>query len=696
MEIIEFMDSDKLSKIIEILSIDYVLADVSSNDDIETLLKSIDEIIVQAHKLSYSKLKIEAEKGLTALTDFFQKKTDEQIKKFESVEQIIKQIQIIFRDYQFVSNSTNSLETKVLEQPVHNNNKNKNKKGLIHPAVLPEYLDNELYGQFLSIQKDILEKMEAIVLEIEQTSNTKMLQDLKRYFHTLKGEAGSFNLEDVEIICHKIEDIIEGENFLSYTDIVFASIDWLRDIFNYYSGLADFTVPVTPLLEEIKKIDNCKNILSVNEQKNISKTIDEQQLIVSDDKIVLDDKKGSLKKETKISSDRIRETINVDSERLDRIVDMIGELLIAESLVVESKAVKQIKSPTLQKDISRLNKIIRELQMTTLSIRMLPIKALFNKMGRVIRDLSKKVKMPIIFSFKGEDTELDKSIVDKLGDPLIHLIRNAVDHGIEDSIQDRLDAGKSKEGHIELRAFHKGGNIVIEIEDDGRGLNRKKILEKAVKNNLIPEGTTLNDDEILNLIFNTGLSTADKLTQISGRGVGMNVVKASVESLRGYVDIKSEKNKGTTFIIQLPLTLAVIDGMIVLSNNNRYIIPVLSIVTSNKLEINDLSNVLGQEKMVKVQDELVPLFDIDFLLNDNFSAHKITINSEINQVYIVVESGQQKVALLIDKILGKQHIVVKSLGPSLKNIPGITGGAILSDGMIGLIIDVESLLKKVS
>lgn len=710
------MNLNKISETIEELSMQYVLSDANSIEDMEALLKSFNQIAKQAQEFSLNEIQTEAEKGLASITAFFQinsqSKDSDQVKVFESLDNTIKRLQVLCRNQQQLTNNSNNTTndnhdkasavtntssdtffcddayTETTQNKIQKpeNPKIKGGKNLIHPCELPEHLDYNLYGQFLSMQEEILGKMEALVLETEQSGNTNTLQELKRFFHTLKGEAGVLSLEDIGKVCHQTEDIIENTNFLSHVDIILASIDWIRDAFRYYSGLTISCVPVKPLLERIKKTKNLQNVSVVDK-----KTVSQVKVITEEKQPVFSD---NTKQETRISSGQIKETINVDSERLDRVVDLIGELAIAETMVTEFKDVKQSKSSELQRNIGRLNKIIKELQITALSMRMLPVKSLFNKMGRVIRDLSKKSGKSIIFSMKGEDTELDKSIVDKLGDPLIHMTRNAVDHGIEKSFQERINTGKPKEGSIELRAFHKGGNIIIEIEDDGYGLDKEKILQKAIEKDIISKDASLDDNAILNLVFHAGFSTADKLTQISGRGVGMSVVKSSIESLHGHVTIESEKNKGTVFTIQLPLTLAVIDGMIVLSNKTRYIIPALSIVTSNRLDVNEITDIMEQGKMVKVQGDIVPLYDLDNLLHNNLSEHEVVIEPDSHKIYIVVESGGQKAALLVDELLGKQQIVIKSLGKIMKNIKGIAGGAILPDGIVGLIIDVEQLLTE--
>jgi len=302
--------------------------------------------------------------------------------------------------------------------------------------------------------------------------------------------------------------------------------------------------------------------------------------------------------------------------------------------------------------------------------------------------LSHKTNKPIEFVLSGEDTELDKAVVDKIGDPLVHMMRNAVDHGIEESKEKRRQANKPETGRIELRAFHKGGNILIEIEDDGRGLDREAILAKSRERGLIRDGDSLSEREIFNMIFEPGFSTAKKITEVSGRGVGMDVVKRNIESLRGQVDIRSEFGKGSVFTIRLPLTLAIIDGMVVRVGNERYIIPTLSIIQSLQPRRSDLTTVMDRGEMLKLQGRLVPLFRLGRLFRLKRNEPDPT-----EALTVVVEDNEKLAGLIVDELIGQQQIVIKSIGEIFQGLPGIAGGAILPDGRVGLILDVGGLVR---
>lgn len=385
---------------------------------------------------------------------------------------------------------------------------------------------------------------------------------------------------------------------------------------------------------------------------------------------------------------QVKEAVKVDATRLDLLVDAIGELVIAESMVSQSPELLEVAPPGLLRHMNELDKITRELQEMSTSLRMVPIRPTFQKMARLVRDLAKKSGKDVEFVTSGEETELDKTVVDKIGDPLIHMVRNAVDHGLEATEDERRAAGKSPRGRVELRAFHKGGNIHIEVEDNGRGLDRDAILAKAEERGVVRADASLTDREVWNLIFEPGFSTAKEVTDVSGRGVGMDVVRRNVENLRGQVEIRSEKNKGSVFSICLPLTLAIIDGMVVKVGKDRYIIPTLSIVMSLRPEAKDLSTVVGRGEMLMLQGKLIPVLRLGRLFNVGNASNNLT-----EAIITVIETDGCQTGLVVDEILGQQQTVIKSLGESMRDISGIAGGAIMPDGRVGLILDVGGLVK---
>ena len=320
-------------------------------------------------------------------------------------------------------------------------------------------------------------------------------------------------------------------------------------------------------------------------------------------------------------------------------------------------------------------------------MRMVPLKSTFQKMARLVRDVSTKAGKKVRLEVSGEETELDKTVIEEIGDPLVHIIRNSVDHGIEPQ-DERIAKGKPAEGLVRLNAFHKGGNIIIEIEDDGKGLCKDKLLKKAIEKGLVEESASLSDQQIYNLIFAAGFSTAEKVTDISGRGVGMDVVKKNVDRLRGKVDITTVEGKGTKISIKLPLTLAIIDGMIVQVGDEKYIIPMLSIEESIRPSKEQISTVQQRGEMLSIRGNLLPIVRLHNLYNV-----KPKKTNPWEALILIVEGEGQRCGVLVDDLLGQQQIVIKSLGEQFRNVRSVSGSAILGDGHVSLILDVGGIMN---
>jgi two-component system chemotaxis sensor kinase CheA len=377
--------------------------------------------------------------------------------------------------------------------------------------------------------------------------------------------------------------------------------------------------------------------------------------------------------------------VKLDTHKLDALVDLMGELVIAQSMVVQHSLVQQLRDRELDRHLRQLSRITTDLQRNAMSLRMVPIRSTFQKMNRLVRDLAAAQHKQVQLVLSGEDTELDRNIVEELADPLLHMMRNAVDHGIE-SPADRLAAGKSAQGTIELHATHQGGGILIRLRDDGRGLDTQRILSKALQKGLITAEDAPTDKSIFNLIFLPGFSTAEAVTDISGRGVGMDVVRGNIARLRGRIDITSALGAGTTFEIFLPLTLAIIDGMLVGVGQERFIVPTLTIRESLRPQPHMVSTVQGKGELIRVRDKLIPLVRL---------SDKLGLVSQVRDpcegIVMVVDSGTRSRALLVDSLIGKQEVVIKSLGPTFKHQQGMSGAAILGDGRVALIIDPEAV-----
>ncbi|MGH7506139.1 MAG: chemotaxis protein CheA, partial [Longimicrobiales bacterium] len=384
--------------------------------------------------------------------------------------------------------------------------------------------------------------------------------------------------------------------------------------------------------------------------------------------------------------DAVEAWMRVRTDRLDRLVDTIGELVIAHSMVAQDGAVTSSGNDVLRRKVTHATKIVRELQDLSISMRMVPLKGMLKKLARVVRDAAAKSGKLIDFSTEGEDTEIDRNMVELIGDPLVHMIRNAVDHGIEPPTE-REAAGKSPRGSISVSARHAGGSVVITMTDDGRGLDRTKILDRAVARGLIDPERGVSDRDVFELIFTPGFSTAEQVTDLSGRGVGMDVVRRNVEALRGRIDIDSQAGNGSSFSIRLPLTLAITDGMLVRVGSERYILPTVNIQMSFLPQREMLSTVAGRGEMVLLRGDVMPVLRLHRMLGVNDAESDIT-----RGLLVIVGSGERRAALLVDELLGQQQLVAKSLGAGLGRVPGVSGGAILGDGRVGLILDVAEIM----
>ena len=380
--------------------------------------------------------------------------------------------------------------------------------------------------------------------------------------------------------------------------------------------------------------------------------------------------------------------MRVRVDRLDRLIDAVGELVIAQSMVAADPGVGREESRELLKKVAHAGKIVRELQDLALSLRMVPLRATFQKLARVVRDAARKLGKHVQLVTEGTETEVDRSMVDVIADPLVHMVRNACDHGLELS-DARVAAGKPPMGTLALRAHHSAGSVVIELADDGRGLDRTRIVARAVKQGLVSAdaAAAMPDAEVFRMIFLPGFSTSETVTDMSGRGVGMDVVRRAVESLSGRIEIESTLGKGTTFRIRLPLTLAIIDGMLVRVGDERYIIPTVSIAMSMRPTADQLHTVAGSGRMVAFRGRTIPVFRLaDLAPSEGGTATE--------RLVVVLNDGDGHCAVLVDEILGKQQVVTKTLGDGIPAIRWIAGGAILGDGRVGLIVDPSNLLAR--
>jgi two-component system chemotaxis sensor kinase CheA len=381
-------------------------------------------------------------------------------------------------------------------------------------------------------------------------------------------------------------------------------------------------------------------------------------------------------------------SIRVDTDKIDKLINLVGELVITQSMLSDlGSRFEMGQLSVLLERMAQLERNTREIQERVMSIRMLPIGTAFSRFPRLVRDLSAKAGKKIQLVLSGEETELDKTVIESIGDPLTHLVRNSADHGLEPP-EERLDNNKQELGTIRLNAFHEGGNICITVEDDGRGLNRDKILAKAIKQGLIAEHDKLTDDQIWPLIFKPGFSTAEKVTDVSGRGVGMDVVKRNIEALSGTVSIKTALGKGTTFTLKLPLTLAIIEGMTVRVGKETYIVPLLSILESIQPKAIAMKTVVGKGELINVRGTYLPMMR----LYEVFSLQP-EYTDPTKSILLILETEGERVAVMVDEILGQQQVVIKSMEQNFRKVDGVAGATILGDGTVGFILDVRGLIE---
>lgn len=585
--------------------------------------------------------------------------------------------------------------------------------------------DKQILRDFVGESRESLDAIEVALIDLEQDpEDLETVNSIFRPFHTIKGVSGFLNLKEINKLAHSAENLLDkarngkikvGESVI---DVVLESVDTLKRMIDGVQealetgGSLDGGVDTRPLVERIESVEDedpeeadgtrmgeillKKGLIS---KEDLERGLDKQKQQPGRKigEILIEEKKARSKEVISALRDQKRQTrsrvdlqVKVDTQKLDNVVDLTGELVIAQSMLRQNPYIKGSNDQKLYHNLNQLNQITFGLQRTAMSMRMVPIKSTFQKMVRLVRDLAKGSRKEVGLQMYGEDTEIDRNVVDELYEPMVHMIRNAVDHGIE-TRDEREKTGKDPRGNILLSAFHRGGNIVIEIQDDGKGLDRDAILEKARSRGLVADDKKLTDSDIYNLIFQPGFSTAKEITDISGRGVGMDVVKKAIERLRGRVEINSVPGEGSTFVISLPLTLAIIEGMLVRVGKERYIIPALAILESFRPEKNQYFTVEGKGEMIRTRGSLAPLIRLNRLFNVE-ADHEHPWEGLI----VSVEHEDKRMCLLLDELLGKEEVVIKSLGGNLKHIKGIAGGAILGDGRVGLILDMSGIYDLVN
>lgn len=575
--------------------------------------------------------------------------------------------------------------------------------------------DPELVGDFILEAREHLQTVEGGLLVLEkEPANPETLNAVFRSFHTIKGLAGFLEFGVMQDLAHEVETILDlartGQLVMrpNLIDLTLESADFVGREINRIEAQLHSQDPGAEqdpraLLKRVRAV--------IGGEHDSEAPHKEVGLVVAESEVVADARTQNAMPVVEVEFEAAAQqpspaeataltaidskakkavvpdthAIRVDTAKLDYLLDMVGEMVIAESMVRLDPDLSGTKNTRLQRNLNQLRRVTEEVQKVAMATRLIPVGSLFQRVNRLVRDTSRKAGKMAEVELFGEDTQLDKTIIEELSDPIMHMVRNSIDHGIETPAE-RIKAGKPQSGSVQLKAYRQADHIQIEIVDDGRGLNKEKILSKARERGLIGEAVHLSDSEIFQLIFEPGFSTAEKVTDISGRGVGMDVVKKQILKLRGKIEIHSTPGKGTTFFLKLPLTLAIVEGLVVGVGRERYILPIFSVHEMFRPSEGQVSTVQGRGEMVMVRNQLMPLIRLYRSLGVR------PRNEEILQTLLIVaETEGKRFVLMVDEFIGKQEVVIKSLGDSLKNTPGVAGGAILGDGRVGLILDLEAI-----
>lgn len=544
----------------------------------------------------------------------------------------------------------------------------------------------EFDDDFLPEIDENVEGFETVFLELTNESISEdEINKLAFYAHNFKGSSQIAGLNELAKYLHEFENIL--------VDLKSGSIVWNSSIklffFQWVDKIKDFgkayaKKELMPL--DVDWVQSHHQSFKQGTVSDVAEIKNEEPETKSEvlKKEELDQKDIPKSEKTHSSPEFIRTNL----EKLDNLFNYVGELVINQSILNNYKEQNNLNDKRVFETIEYLNKIVHDISTSTLSLRMIPVKKLFQKIKRIASDVSGTANKQLKIVLKGDEVELDKTIVDKITDPIIHIIKNAIDHGIEDS-ELRVSNGKPREGTLIVKAIQKESVAEIYIEDDGGGLNRERILEKALEKGIIKSEDEVTDDQVWNFIFHPGFSTASQVTEISGRGVGMDVVKKVIEGLQGNIIITSDPGKGTVFKLVIPLSLSIINGMIVRVHDENFIIPVSQLVETLELKNFNIEKT-GKGRVLNLRGGLIPVISLSKILNKN----KETVEKMVfdNEKALVVQVDGERISFVVDEIIEQQQIVVKKFGKEMEEVPGLSGGAILSDGEPGIILNIQEIL----
>ncbi len=555
---------------------------------------------------------------------------------------------------------------------------------------LEDDADISMLTTFITDSIEAVENAEGLLMELENDpENTEMVNSIFRCFHSLKGAAGFLGLQDLSGLSHNAEtalDSLRNGRLSATTEFVncmLTVLDTTKQLLIQLKELIDPNIDkskVSPV-----KIGEAENLLEyLNSDSALSKPasiakrpLASQETDQADSEKIAKDKSLTL------------DVVKVPSPKLDELSELVGELVIALSILSHNEVITGIEDREVRDKLNQMEKTTESLRNKTLEVRMVPLESVFSRLTRQVRDLSQKLNKKVKLTTKGKETLVDKLVIDEIYSPLMHIVRNAIDHGLEDE-EERIASGKPAEGNITLSAYHQGESIRIEISDDGKGLNREKILKKAQQAGIIKENAGVSDSQIFDFIFHAGFSTAEKVTNVSGRGVGMDVVKKTLENLRGKIEVTSEPGKGSTFSLRLPMTTSIIEGLVFRIGENKFIAPLLSVrqtVTPAKNELQSIHDREGQYFLY--QGQLLPILRLYeyFQIEPSFK-------DPSKAMIIVVENGHGSYGLMVDELLHKQQVVIKNIKNRFENLQGISGGTILGNGQVGFILDPDEIVQR--
>jgi two-component system chemotaxis sensor kinase CheA len=562
----------------------------------------------------------------------------------------------------------------------------------------------EIVDSFLLETKEILEKLDVDLMLLEKSpDDVDLLNKIFRSFHTIKGTSGFLGLEKLPEVTHKCEDILnklrksEVKLNTSLMDGIILGYDTIKSLLRKIEEEKNEEIEVDNVISTLIDLLDNLNSGGQSEPALITEIVEIQQTdSAGEEKTLTETVKETAVKTNTPEIKRTENTIRVDVDRLDALLNIASEIVLGRNRLSQLNSQYSLENEGSQfaKDLGDATKQIdlmtSELQLVVMKLRMIKIGKVFNRFPRVVRDMCKDLNKEVDLIINGEETEVDKNLIEEINDPLVHLIRNSIDHGVEPP-DVREAKGKRRKGTVVLSAEHEGNNIAIKVTDDGKGIDPEMIKEKAIAKGFISreKAKELSKQEAYNLIFHPGFSTAEVVTNVSGRGVGMDVVKTNVAKLRGTIAIESELGTGTTMILRLPLTLAIISGMIVKSHQQAFVIPLHSVIEVLRVSTDDIKTVKGKE-VINLRDTILPVVSLDQLISHNGNGH-----NDFKWQYIVeVGIAEKRFGIKVDELIGQQEVVIKSLGEYLGKIEGIAGSSIMGDGTVIIILDINELFNK--